>query len=361
MWDFYRNLIRPALFRIDAERAHEAGSALLRSTLRTKQARTRMSGWLGVSNPVEKFNLTFSNPLGVAAGFDKNGAAVNQLAALGFAFVEVGTITFDAQAGNDRPRLFRLPADEALINRAGFNNDGAGAVTKRLRALERECVVGVNIGKNKSVSNEDAAENYLAVLDLAHPVADYIVVNVSSPNTPHLRELQKAEALERLLVALQARNQALKPKPLLLKIAPDISESELEAVADICIRLNLSGIVATNTTTSRENLKTNKNLLNQIGNGGLSGRPLNSRSNQVIGRIYELTKGKLPIIGVGGIFSAADAFEKIELGASLLQSYTGFIYGGFTFARDINRGLVRIARENGFDSINEAVGTRVKV
>jgi dihydroorotate dehydrogenase len=258
-----------------------------------------------------------------------------------------------------------LPKDQALINRLGFNNEGTLKVVERLKKINRNCVLGVNIGKNKNVPNEEAIENYLKSFDLAFAVADYITVNVSSPNTPNLRELQKAENLEELLSILQKRNSELgkqneKNLPLLVKIAPDLSESEVEAITDICLRLKIAGIIATNTTVSRSNLRTNKTEIEKIGNGGLSGKPLEKRSNEVIKQIYKTSKGKLPIVGVGGIFTAEDAFEKISAGACLLQTYTGFVYQGFTFARDINFGLAKILRQKGFSHLDEAVGTAVK-
>jgi dihydroorotate dehydrogenase len=302
--------------------------------------------------------LKFENPLGIAAGFDKNGVAVNQLSALGFGFVEVGTVTFNPQEGNEKPRMFRLPEDKALINRLGFNNQGTAKVVERLKKINPNCVLGVNIGKNKDVPHEDALDNYLKSFELASEVADYITVNVSSPNTPHLRELQKADALEELLKALQNRNQELLAKPLLVKIAPDLSQTEIEAIVDIALRLNLDGIIATNTTIKRDNLQT-KNV-ESIGAGGLSGKPLRKRSDEVIRQIYRFSKGNLPIIGVGGIFDAEDAFEKITSGASLIQSYTGFVYSGITFARDINFGLAKIIKQKGFKFLDEVVGIDAK-
>jgi dihydroorotate dehydrogenase len=302
----------------------------------------------------------------VAAGFDKNGVVVNQLAALGFGFVEVGTVTLKPQKGNEKPRMFRLPEDRALINRLGFNNEGAAAVADRLGTLERKCVVGVNIGKNKDVPIEEAVENYLAALELVHPVADYITVNISSPNTPNLRELQHGENLEELIGALVERNKALRrtppeggtqnegAKPILIKIAPDLSESDIEMIVDTCFRHEVAGIIATNTTIARDGLKTS--AVEKLGAGGLSGRPLASRSNEVISTIYRYSQGGLPIIGVGGIFSPEDAFEKIASGASLLQTYTGFVYGGPSFAHDINSGLARLLKERGFETLKDAVG-----
>jgi dihydroorotate dehydrogenase len=350
MSKIYENLLRPLLFKTSPETAHEFGIETLKIALGSKTAQDFAAGQFSVEEfgTLERFGLKFKNPLGVAAGFDKNGTVVNGLAALGFGFVEVGTITYEPQKGNDRPRLFRLPDDKALINRLGFNNEGAKKVIGRLRKVNPNCVLGVNIGKNKAVPNEQAIENYLASFDLAFEVADYVAVNVSSPNTPNLRELQKAENLEELLFAIQKRNRELsgakRIKPLLVKIAPDLSEAEVEAIVDIARRLNLAGIIATNTTVKRENLKTKTDET-----GGLSGEPLRKRSN-------EFSHGKLPIVGVGGIFTARDAFEKIAAGACLIQAYTGFVYQGFTFARDVNSGLAKILRKKGFRNLDEAVG-----
>ena len=264
-----------------------------------------------------------------------------------------------------------MPEDHALVNRLGFNNEGTAKVVETLKKIEPNCVLGVNIGKNKDVPNDAAIENYLASFNLAFAVADYIAVNVSSPNTPHLRELQKAENLEELLGALQEQNKVLSSdfsrsnakeeptevgtqnlKPLLVKIAPDLSEAEIEAIVDICLRLNLAGIIATNTTIKRGHLKTKIDE-----NGGLSGAPLRQKSNEVISKIYRRSNGKLPIIGVGGVFTAQDAFEKIAAGACLIQSYTGFVYQGISFARDVNMGLRKILKEKGFGNLDEAVGS----
>jgi dihydroorotate dehydrogenase len=359
MSKIYEKLIRPLVFKMPTETAHEFGIEVLKIGLSSKTARDfiakRLTGEAELET--ERFGLRFKNPLGVAAGFDKNGIVVNQLAALGFGFVEVGTVTYNPQKGNEKPRLFRLPKDTALINRLGFNNEGTRRVVERLKKINADCVLGVNIGKNKDVPNEEAVENYLESFDLAHTVADYIVVNVSSPNTPNLRELQKAENLEELLSALQNRNRELSAKALLVKIAPDLTESEIEAIVGIAAQLKLSGIIATNTTINRKNLKT-KNVEN-FGAGGLSGKPLQKRSTEVISKIYQYSNGKLPIVGVGGIFTAEDAFEKISAGACLFQAYTGFIYQGFTFARDINTGLSKILKEKGFKSFDEAIGTKI--
>ena len=364
----YNYLIRPILFRIQPEKAHEFGVNSLKIGLGSKPlqnfARKKFS--CNSFGKLERFGLKFANPLGVAAGFDKNALVAKHLSAIGFGFVEVGTVTYKPQKGNPKPRMFRLPEDSALINRLGFNNQGTKKVVERLKTSRPDCVLGVNIGKNKGVPNEEAIENYLVSFDLAHEVADYIAVNVSSPNTPNLRELQKADALDLLLNALQKRNLDLNEKyqrktPLLVKIAPDLSEFEIEAIVDICLKLNLAGIIATNTTIARVNLLTDKNKIIEIGNGGLSGKPIAKRSNEVIEKIYKYSNGKLPVIGVGGIFTAEDAFQKIASGASLLQAYTGFVYGGITFARDVNFGLVKILEEKGFKSLDEAIGTNVKI
>lgn len=346
----WQKIAKPLLFGFDAERAHEIGIKALEKGMAAPFYSEQSTG-----SAIEMFGLEFANPLGIAAGFDKNGIVVNQLASLGFGFVEVGTVTYRPQPGNPKPRMFRLPDDQALINRLGFNNQGAAVVAERLSKLKRKCVVGVNIGKNKDVPNEEAVENYLASFNLVHPVADYVAVNISSPNTPNLRELQRAESLDELLSALQGCNRKLGRKPLLVKIAPDLSEAEIEACVDVCRRYEIDGIIATNTTISRDVLRT-KNV-DAMGAGGLSGRPLLTRSNEVISMIYKYSDGTLPIIGVGGIFTADDAFNKIAAGASLIQAYTGFVYGGPTFAREVNKGLSRLLAERGFSNVSDAVGS----
>ena len=310
-----------------------------------------------ISAPIDRFGLSFKSPLGIAAGFDKNGIVTNQLANLGFGFIEVGTVTLEPQPGNKRPRMFRLPKDEALINRLGFNNDGAEKVVSRLGELNRQCPVGVNIGRNKDVPNEEAVGNYLKTFDIVHPVADYIVVNVSSPNTPGLRELQQATELESLVSALQARNQELGTKPLLVKIAPDLGNNDIEMIVDVAVRHSIVRIIAANTTIERQGLKTSQIELARIGSGGLSGRPVAKRSTDVISTVYKAAKGRLAIIGVGGVFSAEDAFEKVAAGASLVQAYTGLVYGGPTFADRLNHGLYKLLQERGFTSLDSAVGS----
>ena len=350
----WEKFIRAAMFSLDAERAHEIAV----KALQVGAASPFYSGNIEFEfGELERFGLKFRSPLGIAAGFDKNGTVTGPLCSLGFGFVEVGTVTLRPQKGNERPRLFRLPQDLALINRLGFNNDGAQAVAERLVKLRTKCVIGVNIGKNRDTPNEEAVADYLKTLEIVHPVADYIAVNVSSPNTPGLRELQKAETLRELLAPLQEKNQALGRKPLLLKISPDLADDEIEMIAYVSMANGIDGLIATNTTVSRDGLRT-KNV-KRLGDGGLSGSPLTIRSNAVISAIFKSSNGKLPIIGVGGIMTAEDAFNKITSGASLIQAYTGFVYGGPRFPIDIQSGLADILNRNGFSTLDDAIGTAV--
>lgn len=355
MGKFFKKLIRPALFALPPEAAHDFGIGVLRCALAAPVARRIAARRFRAEfpfGPVRAFGLDFGNPIGIAAGFDKNARAVDQLAAIGFGFVEAGTVTLRPQPGNDKPRLFRLPADLALINRFGFNNDGAQTVAARLLAAHRECVIGVNIGKNKDIPLDSAIADYVECLRTVFGVADYIAVNVSSPNTPDLRDLQRVESLETLLAELMAVNRELGPKPLLVKIAPDLGPEEIEAVAGVALDLGLAGIIATNTTTKRDGLRYDPNEA-----GGLSGAPLRDLSTEVVARIYRSTGGRLPIIGVGGVFTSADAFRKIAAGATLVQAYTGFVYGGPGFARSIVEGLAAILSEQGFVRYGEAIGS----
>jgi len=352
MSKLFEKLIRPLLFRLPPEIAHELGVDALRLGAASLVSTSTGDRQL---DEVERFGLKFRNPLGIAAGFDKNGMVVDQLTALGFGFVEVGTVTLEPQTGNEKPRLFRLPEDQALINRLGFNNQGAKRIAERLGKISKKCVVGVNIGKNRDVPNEQAVENYLGCLDQVHSVADYIAINISSPNTPHLRELQEPDHLAILLGAIQKRNSDLGLKPVLVKIAPDLSDAEIEAIVDGCLRFSISGVIATNTTVSREGLKTHNP--ERFRSGGLSGKPLANRSNEVISTIFRYSKGNLPIVGVGGVFTPADAFEKIAAGACLIQAYTGFVYNGPSFAFDICSGLAQILKTKGLANIDEAIGS----
>lgn len=353
----YRSLLRPLLFRLPAETAHELALhslSLVPPSLIAKR----------VDDPkliIKRFGLTFSNPIGLAAGFDKNGVALRPLAALGFGFIEAGTVTHHPQPGNPRPRLFRLSEDQALINRAGFNNEGAAAFARRVAEHRPDCVLGVSIGKSKITPLEDFIEDYLASFELVYDIADYVAINVSSPNTPQLRELQRPQQLERLLSALQARRRELqKHVPLLVKLSPDLQRHDLEMIVEVIERLEIDGIIATNTTISRDHLRTSSGRVAACGEGGLSGKPLKDRSTQMIADLYELTHGLIPLIGVGGIFTAEDAWEKIAAGASLIQLYTGFIYQGPRIAQEINEGLLKILDREGFAKLEAAVGCRAK-
>jgi dihydroorotate dehydrogenase len=355
------------LFRLPAETAHEfalrsLSIALSNESVRNLVARRFQSEPFG---KLHRFGLEFRNPIGLAAGFDKNGTAARALSALGFGFIEVGTVTSEPQPGNPRPRIFRLPRDRALINRLGFNNCGAAQLAENIKRRRPNCVLGVNIGKSRRVAIEEAIPDYLASFGAVYEVADYIAINVSSPNTPNLRELQRADLLSELLNALQKRNIELAtrfslsaPRPLLIKIAPDLNETEIASIVDVALKNDIAGIIATNTTISRDGLQTPPEKIDSCGEGGLSGAPLRDRSNEIIAFIYRLTGGSLPIVGVGGVFTAADAWEKIGAGASLIQLYTGFIYDGPSVPRRINEELAAILRRNDFGSLDEAIGCR---
>jgi dihydroorotate dehydrogenase len=363
----YSSIVRPILFRLPAESAHEFALHSLSVLLGNKPARgiARRRFHSEPFGKLGRFGLEFRNPVGLAAGFDKNGTAAQALAALGFGFIEVGSVTSEPQPGNPRPRLFRLPRDRALVNRAGFNNCGAAELAENIRRARPNCVLGVNVGKSRRVAIDDAIPDYLESFEAVYDVADYIAVNVSSPNTPSLRELQRPEMLTNLLARLQERNWELarqyalsKPKPLLLKIAPDLTEAEIESIVEVAIGADIAGIIATNTTVSRDGLLTSSEYVEACGEGGLSGAPLRQRANEVIALIYRLTHGALPIIGVGGVFTAEDAWEKICAGAGLIQLYTGFIYEGPSVARRINEGLAQILKREGFSNLDKAVGCK---
>jgi dihydroorotate dehydrogenase len=355
--------IRPLFFTLPAEQAHHVATSALDAALSLSPARSLARSLYDVRDPalaVERFGIRFPNPVGLAAGFDKAGAWFNALGALGFGAIEIGTVTALAQPGNPQPRLFRLPADRALLNRMGFNNPGAEAVAARLARTRIEPVLGINIGKSKAAPLEDAAADYLRSLELLEPFAAYLVVNVSSPNTPGLRQLQDAAPLRELLRALRTRGGELaaargqSPRPILLKIAPDLTDPQVEEAAGIAVEEGMAGLIATNTTVSREGLRTPG--VDGMGAGGISGAPVHRRAVEVVARAWTATGGRLPIIGVGGIFGADDAWAMVRAGASLVQVWTGFIYRGPGIARDINRGLLdRMARE-GFRSLDEAVG-----
>jgi dihydroorotate dehydrogenase len=296
------------------------------------------------------FNIQFSNRVGLGAGFDKNAKYLNELELLGFGFVETGTVTPLPQAGNDKPRLFRLPKDKALINRMGFNNDGVEIVAKRLKEWKEKnlksqtsnmrLIIGGNIGKNKITANEDAWKDYEKCFNALHEYVDYFVVNVSSPNTPGLRELQEKDSLRKIFTQLKIKNEELKFKrPILLKIAPDLTKEQLDDVIDLAMEIKLDGLVASNTTISRNQLQTSNVKLQAIGAGGLSGLPVKERSTEIIRYIHQKTNGRIPIIASGGIFTGEDAKEKLEAGASLVQVWTGFIYEGPGIVKKICKSL----------------------
>lgn len=340
---FYQNILKPLLFLINPERAHYIVAHGLRLLMKIPGVSLVFQSVYGFKHKNlvrEVFGLRFENPVGLAAGFDKNAYLVDEYANLGFGFIEVGTVTPKAQVGNPTPRLFRLPQDEALINRMGFNNDGMFAMQQRLASRRSKVIVGGNLGKNKVTPNEEAEEDYCLSFETLFNDVDYFAVNVSSPNTPNLRALQEKEPLKKLLIRLQKLNQSkLKPKPILLKIAPDLTNEQLDDVIEIVLETNLAGIIATNTTILREGLKSSAKLSNEM--GGLSGRPLRRRSTEVIAYLHDKSKGKIPIIGVGGIHSAEDAIEKLKAGACLIQLYSGFIYEGPGLIKNINQAILK--------------------
>ena len=344
-------LLRQLLFNLPPEKAHYFSMNLLRDINRVGIASSILKKNFHFNHPSlqrEVFGLKFPNPVGLGAGFDKNALYLNELAVLGFGFVEIGTVTPLPQPGNDHPRLFRLPKDKALINRMGFNNNGVKAIRGRLEfwrssSKNNQLIVGGNLGKNKVTENENAWKDYATCFNELFDTADYFVVNVSSPNTPGLRELQEKDSLLKILSNLQNINNAKqKRKPLLLKIAPDLTEEQLDDIISLSDEVKLDGLVATNTTISRENLIADKNLIHQIGNGGLSGKPLQKRSTEVVNYISKQTSGSIPIIASGGIFTGSDAVEKFKAGASLIQAWTGFIYEGPSIAKNICKHLANI-------------------
>ncbi len=290
----------------------------------------------------EAFGLEFKNPVGLAAGFDKDGKYIEALSCLGFGFIEVGTVTPKPQGGNPKPRLFRLKKSEALINRMGFNNGGCDALAKRLAKVKRgDVILGANIGKNKVTPNEKAVDDYVYCFENLFPYVDYFVVNVSSPNTPDLRQLQDKEPLTKLLSTIQKLNlEKAAPKPVLLKIAPDLTDGQLKDIVEIVTSTGIAGIIATNTTIVRDGLKESEGVVNEIGAGGLSGAPVRSRSTTVIEYIHQESNGNIPVIGVGGIFNSSHAQEKLDAGAQLVQLYTGFIYEGPSSVKKILQGLL---------------------
>ena len=352
----YKRVILPVLFRFDAEKVHYFAMSMLQLAHRLPGAPALLRWLFTYRHPkLERtlFGLTFPNPVGLAAGFDKNGEWIDELSSLGFGFIEIGTVTPRPQPGNDKPRLFRLKADGGLINRLGFNNKGAGPAAGRLHHYRQRTqaahpgstvprvLLGGNIGKNKDTPNDNALDDYLRCFRDLYNDVDYFVVNVSSPNTPGLRDLQEKAPLTAILGRLQGENVLKnKPKPILLKIAPDLTDPQLDDIIDIVRETGIAGVIATNTTISREGLQTPADEVARIGAGGVSGKPVRARSTEVIRYLHTKSGGAFPIIGVGGIQTAADAQEKLDAGASLVQVYTGFIYEGPALARRICKGLV---------------------
>jgi dihydroorotate dehydrogenase len=353
----YDAVFSVVLRRLPAEAAHRASFWLIRVAAAVPGLPWLLRRWLAPRDPVLRvraLGLDLPGPLGLAAGFDKDALGPDALGLLGFAFVEVGTVTAQAQPGNPRPRVFRLPADQAIINRMGFGNHGAAAAAAALRARRgRPLAVGANIGKSRSVPVAGAVADYVDSARLLAGTADYLVVNVSSPNTPGLRDLQAVSQLRPLLTAVQAEVAV----PLLVKISPDLADDDIDAVADLALELGLAGIVATNTTTGREHLASDPAQVTAAGAGGLSGAPLRQRSLAVLRRLHERVGDRLVLVAAGGIMTPEDAWERIEAGATLLQAYTGFVYGGPFWPRRIHAGLARRARQAGLASVGQATGS----
>lgn len=335
----YRFFIRPLLFLVDPEVIHHFTFGFLKFWCRIPGVRAILALFYSYKSPQlgkTLFGVHFPNPVGLAAGFDKDARMIDELSALGFGFIEIGTVTPKAQPGNDKPRLFRLPADNALINRMGFNNKGAHHAAERLKSRRPGVVVGGNIGKNKITPNEEAVKDYELCFEELYPYVDYFVVNVSSPNTPGLRDLQEKEPLKKLLMGMKMlSNTKPKPKPVLLKIAPDLTLTQLDDIVEILRESGTDGVIATNTTISREGLKTPKDVVAKIGAGGLSGKPVRERSTEVIAYLRAKMGQGYPIVGVGGIMKPEDAVEKLKAGADLVQVYTGFVYEGPAFVKRI--------------------------
>jgi dihydroorotate dehydrogenase len=344
---FYKALVRPWLFQTDPETAHEHAVNLAASVGRSRIARDAVETAFAFEDRCLRqtvFGIEFSNPVGLAAGYDKNAVGLKLWPALGFGFVEIGSVTLRSQPGTEPPRLFRQAAQRSLINRMGFNNDGAEAIAARIPPQPHRIPVAINVGKNRDVDLVQAGENYAATIDKFRDRADFFVINVSSPNTPGLRKLQDKELLDELLVRVADRHV---PTPILLKIAPDLTFDQIDDAVGLVEQHKLAGVVATNTTIDHPTPP----------EGGLSGAPLRARATECVRHIRRQTKGHLPIIGVGGIFTAADAYEKIRAGARLVEVWTGMIFEGPSITRDINRGLLRLLARDGFGSIADAVGT----
>jgi dihydroorotate dehydrogenase len=362
----YRNIIRPLLFSLDSEQIHNFTIKSLGTVSRSALCCEFLNGFFGAPQlPVRLWGLEFPNPLGLAAGMDKHAAAVPAWEALGFGFLELGGVTRHPQPGNPAPRMFRAIPDDALINRMGFNNPGADAIADKLREWKvrgrwPNHPVGINLGKSKITPLEGAAEDYAESFRILREFADFFVVNVSSPNTPNLRQLQDKAALDEILAAVQEQQIAAQPRPVLVKVAPDLSFEALNEILELIQPRKIAGIVATNTTITRP--ETSRPDLKRIygESGGLSGRPLRGRSTEVIRHLYRQTMGSLPIIGVGGIFTADDAWEKITAGATLCQIYTALVYEGPAAVKAIVSGLIVRLEEQGFRRLQEAVGSAAR-
>ena len=337
----YKGLIRPLLFLMNAEQAHHFTFKTLKVLFQIPGVKAITSLFFGSLKGREKqvMGLHFKNPVGLAAGFDKDAKLFNELSAFGFGFIEVGTLTPKPQDGNPKPRLFRIVEDEAVINRMGFNNGGLDAAALRLAKKKTDIIIGGNIGKNKVTPNDVATSDYIKGVEALHDVVDYFVVNVSSPNTPNLRELQEKEPLKALLKEVKAKNEELGAKPLMLKIAPDLTDGQLDDIVGIVNELKLSGVVATNTTISRAGLKASQEKVAAMGAGGLSGKILRERSTEVVRYLRNKLSADIAIVAVGGIFTGKDAKEKLDAGADLVQVWTGFLYEGPAMVRRMLRSL----------------------
>ena len=340
----YKKLARPILFKFDPEKVHHFATGFLKFLFSIPGISNLVKNYATIEDKNlerELFGLKFSNPVGIAAGFDKNAAFYNELGNLGFGFIEIGTVTPKGQPGNPKPRLFRLPKDNALINRMGFNNDGLTAAIEHLKKRKTKVIIGGNLGKNTATPNSEAVHDYVTLFNGLFDFVDYFTVNVSCPNISNLRELQDQDALLEILNSLQQINQQKpNPKPILLKLSPDLNNQQLDEVIDIVKQTKIDGVVAVNTTISREGLVTDQNRVKTIGKGGLSGKPVRDRSTEIIRYLSKQSNKAFPIIGVGGIFTPEDAKGKLDAGADLVQVFTGFIYEGPFIARKINKYLL---------------------
>lgn len=342
----YKSIIRPILFQFDPEKVHYFTFNLIKAFHKIPGIASLFRLLYQVNDKKlerEVFGLKFKNPVGLAAGFDKNAVLFNELANFGFGFIEIGTVTPKAQEGNPKQRLFRLTTDEGIINRMGFNNEGVEAAIAQLKKNKGKLIIGGNIGKNTDTNPEDYTRDYLDCFNALHPYVDYFVLNVSCPNVSSHAKLNDKDYLEELIAEVQKANTTFtRSKPILLKIAPDLNNGQLDEIIELVATSKLDGVIASNTSTSRKNLKTSDAILEKIGNGGLSGKPLTARSTEVINYLHTQSKGSFPIIGVGGIHNAQDAIDKLNAGASLVQIYTGFVYSGPLLIKKINKKLLNI-------------------